>query len=77
MLTLETILKKQFPKARVNFATGVFAINSVEGWDSLGHFNLLLLIENEFGIQFTDEEMAEIKNTSQIREALGKHGIQC
>ena len=75
--TLESILQKQFPEADVDFCDGNYNVNSVKGWDSLGHFNLLLLIEYEYDIQFSDEEMSEIKDTVQIRQALSNRGIKC
>ena len=77
MQNLETVLDKQFPKSNVDFSTRTFGINTIGDRDSLAHFNLLVLVENEFGIQFKDEEMDEIKNTSRIRAALIKHETQC
>lgn len=75
MPKLESLLAKQFPNAKVDFIGDDYGINSVEDWDSLGHFNLLMLIENEYGFQFTDDEMAEIKNKADIRRALNQRGI--
>ena len=31
--------------------------DSIPEWDSLQHLNLVLLLEQEFGIQFTPEEI--------------------
>lgn len=34
--------------------------DTVVGWDSLAHVNLVLALEQEFGIQFRPEEMMEM-----------------
>lgn len=36
------------------------ALGYFERWDSLGHMNLILALEEEFGIRFLDEEVAEL-----------------
>ena len=34
--------------------------DTVEGWDSLAHVNLVLALEQEFDLQFRPEEMMEM-----------------
>jgi len=34
--------------------------DTVEKWDSLGHLNLMLSLESEFGIEFSDEDLADL-----------------
>lgn len=41
-------------------------INQVEGWDSLGHLNLILAIEDEFKIKFTTSQIIEIISIKKI-----------
>ena len=65
MKKLDIILEKQFPNANVDFSKSDFGIDSVNGWDSLGHFNLLLLIEHEYKMQFSDDEMSETLQKEQ------------
>ncbi len=36
--------------------------SNVKGWDSLAHMNLILAIEQQFGISFTLRELEELKN---------------
>jgi acyl carrier protein len=38
----------------------------IEAWDSLNHLLLISEIENEFGIQFTTDEVLEIKTFKDI-----------
>ena len=77
MKKLEEILEIQFPEAGVDFSEKEYGIDTVKGWDSLGHFNLLLLLEHEYKIQFTADEMSDMKNTTHIRQSLLNHGIEC
>ena len=41
---------------------------SVENWDSLGHLNLMIALENEFGIEFTPEEFANLTQFALVKE---------
>jgi acyl carrier protein len=38
----------------------------VESWDSVQHLNLVLALEEQFGIQFEPEEMDAMKNIGAI-----------
>jgi acyl carrier protein len=46
------------------------SINTVEVWDSLKHMNLVLALEEEFGVQFSDEKIVEMLSVAQIVEAV-------
>lgn len=35
---------------------------SIESWDSMQHLNLVLAIEERFGVQFEPEEIEEMKS---------------
>lgn len=39
---------------------------SVETWDSVQHLNLILALEEQFGLQFEPEEMDRMKTIGQI-----------
>jgi acyl carrier protein len=41
---------------------------SVESWDSVQHLNLVLALEEQFGIQFEPEEMDGMKNIGAIAD---------
>ncbi len=43
---------------------------SIEAWDSLKHMSLILTLEEEFGVQFSDEEIVTMLNVGLIMEAL-------
>jgi len=39
--------------------------NDVEGWDSITHLNLIIAIENKFGIKFANAEISRLKEDGQ------------
>lgn len=72
---LPDLLKEVFPTASFDPNDDSLGIDSFPEWDSLGHFNLLLRVEEAFGIRFSVEEMTELKNLPQIRSALSARGL--
>lgn len=40
--------------------------DTIESWDSLKHMNLVVALEEEFGIVFEDNELVELLNYSLI-----------
>ena len=44
---------------------------TVESWDSVQHLNLVLALEEKFGIQFEPEEMEQMHTLGQIAELAG------
>ena len=59
-------LKKIFPTENVKKKITNLKIGSFKNWDSLGHLNLLMLLEKRFKIKFTIEEMTSLKKISEI-----------
>jgi acyl carrier protein len=72
---LEDLVRQQFPEAQ--FETGAeLGVGSFAEWTSLAHFNLLLLIEESYGLHFTVDEMSEMKTLQEIRTRLRASGIE-
>ena len=44
--------------------------DDIEAWDSLKHMNLILALEQEFGVHFTDEQIVEMLNVALIINVL-------
>ena len=44
--------------------------HNVDGWDSVGHLNLVLALEGEFAIQFDVEEIPDLITFRAIRERI-------
>jgi acyl carrier protein len=40
--------------------------NEVDGWDSLSHVNLIVLIETRFNIKFSHKELLTFKNVGDL-----------
>jgi acyl carrier protein len=45
-------------------------LGDLEEWDSMGNFNLLLAVEDEFGIRFSVDQMGEIRSVRSILKCL-------
>lgn len=43
-------------------------------WDSLNHMTLLFALEDQFGVQFTDEELPTLTSVAAIEQALTARG---
>jgi acyl carrier protein len=39
-------------------------------WDSLKHVQLILLLEEHFGVQFSEEEMGALRSSDEIVKAI-------
>ena len=54
--------------------------DTVESWDSVKHMNLILSLEEEFGMQFSDKEIMEMLSVELIlltiseKSSLSGHG---
>lgn len=44
---------------------------NLDTWDSVHHLNLVLALEQEFGVQFEPEEIDQMKDIKQILDILG------
>lgn len=74
MMTLEQLLRQQFPNA--DFKGGEdLRVGSFPEWSSLAHFNFLLMVEENYGAHFSVEEMSEMKSLAEIRARLATAGI--
>ncbi len=78
MSSNESKLKKVFSDV---FKLDIAAINedtsvdNVERWDSLNHLNLVLALELEFNVSFTEEQTVEIMSYPLVKITLQEHGI--
>jgi len=50
--------------------------DTIEEWDSIKHMNLILALEQEFSIQFEDEQIADMLSAELVIETLKELGIQ-
>ncbi len=47
--------------------------DTVETWDSLQHLQLILALEEEFGVQFSIDEITAMQTVGNIAAILGDH----
>jgi acyl carrier protein len=45
-------------------------------WDSLGHIQLILALEKEFGVKFSSEEVVSMRRVEDLAAALRRKGGQ-
>ena len=57
----------QIPAEHIN---NMSSPDTIESWDSLKHMNLLIALEEEFDIEFTDENIIELVNMNLIMTVL-------
>ncbi|MHB0871434.1 MAG: acyl carrier protein [Chloroflexota bacterium] len=44
--------------------------DTIEGWDSLQHLNLVLSLEEAFGVRFQPEDIARMRSFAEVLSAL-------
>jgi acyl carrier protein len=47
---------------------------TIEGWDSLRHLELMLELEMAFGVRLPADELPELVSVGAIEDALREHG---
>jgi acyl carrier protein len=69
---LEDVVAKVFniPAASV---TDDLEFNGVPQWDSLNHVNLMLELEQVYGVAVGDDEMVDLTTVRAIRQFLARH----
>lgn len=72
--TLEALLATvlQIPPATI---TDDLAMRDVESWDSLKHMELIVSVENTFGIELTFDEIVSMRTVREIKSVLGQRGV--
>ena len=51
------------------------SMDNIEKWDSLKHINLIIAIEEQFGISIDEEEMVEMTSFTEIKRILRDNGV--
>ena len=69
-ISLDNELKKIFKsELKINVKKNS-KIYDYEKWDSIGNFNLLLLIEKKFKIKFNSQEFNKLNSLKEIKKAV-------
>jgi acyl carrier protein len=67
---LQEILRELLDNDQLSLSGGTTA-EEVEGWDSYVQVNLMFRIEQEFGVQFTGNQIFEFKNFGELSAFVG------
>ena len=65
---LEVVASVFGPEAQIQSADD--GPDNIEGWDSVGHLNLILAVEAEFDLQFETSEIGELLTIGRIQERI-------
>lgn len=60
----------------VSLITDDASPDTIESWDSLRHMNLVLVLEEQFGVELSDDQVVEILSYKLIKIVLKEHGIE-
>lgn len=50
-------------------------LGDIPAWDSLAHMLLIVRLEETYQVQFTGDEIADMKSVGDARTALRAHGV--
>ena len=62
---INAIFRDVFDDENITVTESTIA-DDVEDWDSLANINLIVTIESEFGIKFSIDEVANMKNVGEM-----------
>ena len=51
----------------LNEINGQSSPDTIENWESINHIKLITALEEEFDVEFTDEEILEMQNVKLIK----------
>lgn len=63
--TMTAVFRRVFDDDSIKLADATTA-QDIPGWDSLTHINLIIEIEDEFGLKFTVDDIAGLKNVGEM-----------
>ncbi|MBT3667676.1 MAG: acyl carrier protein [Opitutae bacterium] len=66
---LTEVFRTLFNNSELTLDDGLVA-SDVPGWDSFNHINLIINIEEEFGIKFTNEEVGKMQKVGDLKKIL-------
>ena len=66
---LTNIFRTLFNKADLVLRDDLTA-RDVPAWDSLNHVNLMIFVEEEFGVRFTTSEVSSMQNVGELKSLI-------
>lgn len=74
-MSLEKIFAEVFDIAE-GTVIDTLALADIPTWDSMAHMMFIVRLEEDYQIQFTGDEIADIKTVGDTRAALLLHGAK-
>ena len=69
-MSLRKILQDTFSKSDIPENIDDLKMGDIDEWDSIGNFNLILAIEQKYGIRFNMEDLDNLKSVKEIKRLL-------
>jgi acyl carrier protein len=74
-MSLEKVIAETFAVPEAAVADGL-ALSDIPTWDSLAHMMLIVRLEQDYAIEFSGDEIADLRSVGDIRATLQAHGVQ-
>lgn len=71
---MEKLISEVFGIA-VDAVSDELDFDSIGSWDSLTHMQLITALEDSYKIQFSGDEIADMRSVGAARAALRAHGV--
>ena len=75
-MTVEEIIGRVF-QVDADEIDGSSSRDTIEGWDSMGHLNLILGLEAEYKVNIAIADAMEMSSVEKIRAILARYGVAC
>jgi acyl carrier protein len=72
---VNSVFRDVFDDESITVNDGTTA-DDIEDWDSLEHINLVVAIEEEFGVKFTMGEVTGMKNVGEMADILSERATK-
>jgi acyl carrier protein len=74
-MSLEKILSDVYAFPQDTIADSL-PLRQIPRWDSLAHMMLIVKLEETYNIQFSGDEIADMRSVGDLRSTLHKHGVE-
>lgn len=71
MAAMQLIFRDLFDDNSIEI-TDITTADDIEGWDSLEHVNLIVMVEKRFKVKFTMDEILALKNVGNMADLVLK-----
>jgi acyl carrier protein len=72
LFVLQDIFRQVFDDEGLTITPGT-GRRDVADWDSVAHVKLVLSLEEEFGIRFTEDEVSSVRTVGDLLDAIKNH----